>query len=460
MNEREIAIQSARALISNGQFVETLAHRVAIRSESQDNSRRSDLMSYLDGDIIPELNKMGFSSQVHRNPLAHGAPILTASRIEDPSLPTVLFYGHGDVQPGRPETWREGLDPWTLKQEGERLYGRGTADNKGQHSIVMAALQTVLKVRGTLGFNARFFLEMSEEIGSPGIDEFVYAHREELASDCVIGCDGPRTVRETPSIRLGSRGYKAFSLNVNLREGSRHSGHWGGLLRDAGLILAQALASLTDRNGRILVKGWLPKSVDARSRKLLAGVPFDESLADAGWGEPGLTALEKSCLWTSFSVTAFITGNPDKPGSEVQGSARALCNIRYTVDVPEEDLLPALRRHLDGLGFDDVEIREERNGTGVRPSRTDPDNRWVRECKRSIEATLGKAPMVLPNGSGTLPSCYFQDYLGIPVIWIPHSYPECGQHGPNEHALIPLLEEGLALMTGLIWDLGSGTTAD
>lgn len=459
MYTRETAIEDARAEIASGKFIKDLARRVAIRSESQDLSRRGDLMSYLDTEIIPTLARMGFSTEVHENPVAHGAPILTASRIEDPALPTIMFYGHGDVQPGRPETWRDGLSPWILTQEGERLYGRGTADNKGQHSIVLAALEVILKGRGALGFNARFFLEMSEEIGSPGIDEFVWAHREALASDCFIGCDGPRTVRAIPSIRLGSRGYKAFSLNVNLRDGSRHSGHWGGVLRDAGLVLAQALASLADRNGRILVQDWLPKSIDPRSRTLLAGVPFDETLADAGWGEPNLTALEKSCLWTSFSVTSFITGDPNKPGSEVQGHARALCNIRYTVDVAAETLMSALRKHLDDHGFTDVEIREERNGTGVRPSRTDPENVWVQHCIGSIEATLGKTPMVLPNGSGTLPSCYFQNYLHIPVIWIPHSYPECGQHGPNEHALLPLLEEGLALMTGLIWDLGSAPSA-
>ena len=296
---------------------------------------------------------------------------------------------------------------------------------------------------------------MSEEIGSPGIDEFVDAHRQALAADCFIGCDGPRTVREIPSMRLGSRGYGAFSLNVSLRNGSRHSGHWGGILRDAGLILAQALSCLADRNGRILVKEWLPKSIDPRSRALLAQVPFDDSLADAEWGEPGLTPLEKTCLWTSFSVTSFITGNPEKPGSEVQGQAKALCNLRYTVDLDADRILPALREHLDAYGFQDVEIRQERNGTGVRPSRTDPDNPWVQLCKSSIETSLGKSPIILPNGSGTLPSCYFQNYLNIPVIWIPHSYPDCGQHGPNEHALIPVIDEGLALMTGLVWDLGN-----
>ena len=157
---------------------------------------------YLSEEICPTLERLGFTWQVHENPVAHGAPILTAERIEDPARPTVIFYGHGDVQPGRPEKWREGLSPWILHQEGERIYGRGTADNKGQRSIVLSAIETVLKGRGQLGFNARFFLEMSEEIGSPGIDEFVDAHRASLVADCFIGCDGPRTVRDLPSMRL------------------------------------------------------------------------------------------------------------------------------------------------------------------------------------------------------------------------------------------------------------------
>lgn len=454
MTDRDTAIGCAKATISDGSFLKTLEERIAIRSESQDPAQRPAIMHYLQAQIIPQLERMGFTHQIHENPLPHGAPILTAARIEAEDLETVLFYGHGDVQPGREEKWRDGLSPWQLKVEGERVYGRGTADNKGQHSMVLAALETVLATRGRLGFNAKFFLEMSEEIGSPGIGEFVDAHRALLAADCFIGCDGPRSVPDLPALRLGSRGYKAFSLNVDLRDGSRHSGHWGGILKDAGLILAQALSSLADRNGKILVADWLPNSVDPRARKLLETVPFDSSAADAGWGEPGLTTLEKICLWTSFSVTAFLTGNPEKPGSEVQGHARALCNIRYTVDVSEEDLLPALERHLQAHGFSEVKVQVERNGTGVLPSRTDPEDPWVGFCAGSITATLGKTPTILPNGSGTLPSCYFQNYLEIPVIWIPLSYPGCGQHGPNEHMLTSLFDEGISLMTGLIWDIG------
>ncbi len=119
--------------------------------------------------------------------------MLLATRIEDPGLPTVLGYGHGDVIRGLDDQWTKGKGPWVTAREGDRLYGRGTADNKGQHTINLAALQAVLEERGRLGFNAKFMIEMGEEAGSKGLNELVSAHREDFAADVLIASDGPRT---------------------------------------------------------------------------------------------------------------------------------------------------------------------------------------------------------------------------------------------------------------------------
>jgi acetylornithine deacetylase/succinyl-diaminopimelate desuccinylase-like protein len=173
------------------------------------------------------------------------------------------------------------------------------------------------------------------------------------------------------------------------------------------------------------------------------------------WGEPGLTRPEKMFGWTSFIVLAFITGQPDRPVNGVQPMARATCQIRYTTDVDPNRFLPGLRRHLDAHGFEQVKI-VERPGEVFPASRTDPANPWVGWAVGSIGKTMGGRPIVVPNGAGSLPSDLFVRHLGVPTIWIPHSYTGCKQHGPDEHVLAPLMQEGLQIMTGLFWDVADG----
>ncbi|MGI9450068.1 MAG: M20 peptidase family dipeptidase, partial [Geminicoccaceae bacterium] len=162
--------------------------------------------------------------------------------------------------------------------------------------------------------------------------------------------------------------------------------------------------------------------------------------------------------WTSFIILAFITGRPENPVNGVQPDASARCQIRFTADADYTKFLPALRNHLDAHGFEQVEIRPvERNF--FTAWRTDPDNPWVDWTMKSIERTVGYPPNLMPNSSGGLPSEIFARNLDLPVIWIPHSYGGCKQHGPDEHLLAPMTREGLAIMTGLFWDLGEGTLA-
>jgi acetylornithine deacetylase/succinyl-diaminopimelate desuccinylase-like protein len=167
---RAAAIAAAEAYFDDGGFAADLARRVAIPTESQVEGRASALAAYLGDEIAPSLKRLGFESRIFDNPV-RGGPILIAERREESAATTVLGYGHGDVIRGLEPQWRDGLDPWTLEQRGERLYGRGTADNKGQHSINIAALATVLKTRGKLGFNAILLIETGEEVGSPGLRE-------------------------------------------------------------------------------------------------------------------------------------------------------------------------------------------------------------------------------------------------------------------------------------------------
>ena len=169
MTEQQ-AMQQAIRYFDSGEFQRLLARRVACATESQRADRDGELNHYLQQEIAPQLAALGFTLHFIDNPAAANAPFLVATRIEEATLPTLLLYGHGDVVFGDDENWRDGLNPWQLIEEGDRWYGRGSADNKGQHCVNLAALEQVYQARGgRLGFNCKILFEMGEEISSPGL---------------------------------------------------------------------------------------------------------------------------------------------------------------------------------------------------------------------------------------------------------------------------------------------------
>lgn len=453
---RESAIERAERYFDTGTFRDDLARRVAFRTESQVPESRPQLRIYLEHEIAPAFRRMGYATEILPNPVAEGGPFLVATRHEDDRLPTALSYGHGDVVRGLEGRWRRGLDPWTLTVEGERWYGRGTADNKSQHLINMLALETVIAERGRLGFNSTFMLETSEEIGSPGLLEFCAAYKDTLAADLLIGSDGPRLARDRPTIFGGTRGTLSFDLVVDLREGGHHSGNWGGILANPGVILANAIASIIDAGGRVLARDLVPRGIPDPVRAALADCVVEGGAEgpaiDAWWGEPGLTVAEKVFAWNTFEVLAFCTGDPENPVNAVPPKASARCQIRFTVDVPWQGFLPSLRRHLDARGFRAVAIAPCPDVMAA--TRLDPEHPAAVWASASVERTTGKKPALLPNLGGSLPNACFTDTLGTPTVWVPHSYASCSQHAPDEHVLAPLMREGLRIMTGLFWDMG------
>ena len=454
---RDAAIGRAAAHFDSGAFVRDLGARVACRTESQDAGRAAELRAYLDEQIAPALAALGVSTRIVANPVAGAPPLLIGERIESPALPTVLTYGHGDVVRGQDERWSAGLSPWTLAQRGERLYGRGTADNKGQHSINLGALGAVLAVRGRLGFNLKWLFEMGEETGSPGLAELAAAEREALAADVLIASDGPRLRADRPTVFLGSRGVANFDLSLALREGGHHSGNWGGLLRNPATVIAAAISSLVDGQGRILVAGLRPPPLPDAVRAALAdievgGSPGDPAI-DADWGEPGLTPAERVFGWNTLEVLALTAGNPAQPVNAIPPSARAHCQLRFVVGTDWQRLRAHVQAHLVAHGLSMVEVSEP---VTMAATRLDPDSPWVRFALASIARTSGRSPALLPNLGGSLPNDVFADILGLPTVWVPHSYPACSQHAADEHLLAPVAREGLQIMAGLFWDLGEG----
>jgi acetylornithine deacetylase/succinyl-diaminopimelate desuccinylase-like protein len=451
---RDAALRSAHQHFDSGAFATDLARRVAIRTQSQDPASGPALLAYLKDEIGPSLAALGFEFGVHDNPDGVHGPLLIAHRHEGDQLPTVLMYGHGDVIRGQDKSWTRGQGPWLLAQDGERWYGRGTADNKGQHSINIAALAQVLHTRGRLGFNVKWLIETGEETGSPGLADFC-TQRQALAADVLIASDGPRLRRDRPTVFLGSRGVANFDLSLTLREGAHHSGNWGGLLRNPGTVLANAIASMVDGHGRILVDALRPPPIPTNVRAALrdlqfGGDPGDPAI-DTDWGEPGLSPAERVIAWNTLEVLAYRTGNPDYPVNAIPHAAKAHMHMRFVVGTDVHDVAGTVRAHLAAQGFADVVVSQP---TLMAATRLDPDNPWVQFVLASIERSTGQAPALLPNLGGSLPNDVFADVLGLPTVWVPHSYPACSQHAPDEHVLAPVVREALGLMTGLFWDLG------
>ncbi|MEM6986298.1 MAG: M20/M25/M40 family metallo-hydrolase [Pseudomonadota bacterium] len=207
---REAAVDHAEDWVASGEFERELANAVACATESQVPGNAAVLTLYLSDHIAPRLAALGFACEIHDNPVHGAPPLLTAERFESATAPTLLGYGHGDVVRGQHAQWSNGRDPFVLRREGGRLYGRGSADNKAQHLINFAALEAVLRTRGRLGFNARFVVEMGEEVGSPGLSEFFTDNPQLLDADAFIASDGPRLQPDVPTVFLGAPAVATF----------------------------------------------------------------------------------------------------------------------------------------------------------------------------------------------------------------------------------------------------------
>jgi acetylornithine deacetylase/succinyl-diaminopimelate desuccinylase-like protein len=452
---RAEVIESASQHLHSGDFLDELDRRVAHQTESQSAGREKALRAYLEAELQPTLSELGFTTKLIESPIGKH-PYLLAEYKESASAPTILTYGHGDVVDGMVGEWRNNLDPWRLTSVGNRVYGRGTADNKGQHSINISALRAVREARGgRLGFNAKFIIEMGEEIGSPDLAQVCDSLRDELKADVFIGSDGPRLSADRPTIFLGCRGGLRIHLDVELREGGHHSGNWGGVLANPATILANAISSLVDGQGHLLLGEMKPPRLTNQIRAMLADVNVepteDEPALSANWGEERLSPAERLYAWNTLEVLAISSGNIDKPANAIPGRARAVLQLRFVVGTAIEKVVPAIQRHFDANGFSMVKVRAAQS---FAASRADLDSPWIKWVANSIRQTTGKDPAILPNFGGSLPNDVFSEVLGLPTIWVPHSYPGCSQHAPDEHILLPVTEEALRLMAGLFWDLG------
>jgi acetylornithine deacetylase/succinyl-diaminopimelate desuccinylase-like protein len=463
---RSGAIARGRHYVDGGAFESELTRRVAVRTESQkfpDPHALAECHRYLDTEMRPAFEAMGFTIAKFDNPVRGQGPVLLATRIENRNLPTVLGYGHGDVVRGLEDRWTKGQGPWVVAREGDRLYGRGTADNKGQHTLNMAALAAVMAERGgRLGFNAKFMIEMGEEAGSKGLKELVRANLAAFAADVLIASDGPRVKPDRPTLALGCRGAINFDLVVDLREGGHHSGNWGGLIANPGFVLAHALASIVGPSGELLVDELKAPPMSPAVREALADVEIDGGdkgpAVDAWWGEPGHSPAERVYAANTFNILTYWCGTPERPVNAIPPKAVANCQLRFVAGTDVAAIMPALERHLAAKGHRLVRVVPPPavNDGEFAASRTEPDHPWALMVRGSLQRSSNRKPAVIPSMGGSICNEIFTDDLRLPTVWIPHSYASCSQHWPDEHILMSLSRSAAELMAGLYWDIGAG----
>jgi len=367
-----------------------------------------------------------------------GHPVVYGEKITDPAKPTVLVYGHYDVQPPDPlNLWHSG--PFEPVIKDGKIYARGSADDKGQFYMHVKALETMVKT-GPLPTNIKFIIEGEEEIGSPNLAKFVASHKDLLKADVILISDTAMISLDTPSIDIGVRGLSYIEVEVTGPNRDLHSGVYGGAVANPITILAKMIASCHDENNHITIPSFYDGVVEATpaERKLMAAAPYDEAdyKKDLGvqalWGEKGYTTnertgirptLELNGIWGGYIGEGAKTVLPSKAFAKI--SARLVPNQSATVIT--EKLLNYFRQ----IAPPGVTVKAE-DHHGGEPYMTPIDSKAYQSAAKAIEAVFHKAPIPV-RGGGSIPICsLFEKELGIKIVFMGFGLDSDNLHSPNE----------------------------
>jgi acetylornithine deacetylase/succinyl-diaminopimelate desuccinylase-like protein len=406
-----------------------------LRSISTDPERAADVRAAADF-VAEALTRAGLTAEVHET-ARH--PVVTATSPRVPGAPTVLVYGHYDVQPPDPiELWRH--DPFEPTLEDGAIVARGASDDKGQVFAHVKAVEAMRELHGGLPLNVRFVVEGEEEIGSPNLAPFLRAHADALRADVALVSDGAMVAPGTPTLTYGLRGLAYVTVRVRAAGRDLHSGAYGGGVPNALFALATMLASLKDADGRVLVDGFYDSVVEVsdEERARLAQVPFDRDafMQDAGVratpGESGRGLLER--LWTRPTVDVHglgggFTGAGSKTVIPAEGVAKVSCRL-----VPDQDpevVVAQLRRHLEAAAPEGVEVEVVAEGLG-HPVITPLDHEAVRRTAGALERVWG-APVVYARSGGGIPVVVdLERILGAVPVLLDMGLEDDRLHAPNE----------------------------
>jgi len=367
-----------------------------------------------------------------------GHPLVYGEKIIDPSKPTVLVYGHYDVQPAEPlELWNSGpFDP--LIKDG-KIYARGSCDDKGQFYMHVKALETMVQTN-TLTTNIKFCIEGEEEVGSPNLGKFVAAHTDLLKADCVLISDSAMISLDTPSIDIGVRGLSYIEVEVTGPNRDLHSGVYGGAVANPVTILAKMIASCHDENNHITIPGFyddVAVSTD-EERKLMALAPYDEKeyKDDLGvkelWGEKGFSTNERTGIRPTIELNGIWGGYQGEGAKTVLPSkATAKISARLVPNQKSEKITEMLLTYFRKIAPASVTVNAFEHHGG-EPYMTPIDSKAYKAAAKAMETTFGKTPIPV-RGGGSIPICsLFEKELGIKIVFMGFGLDSDNLHSPNE----------------------------
>jgi acetylornithine deacetylase/succinyl-diaminopimelate desuccinylase-like protein len=379
-----------------------------------------------------------------------GNPVVYGDWLGADGAPTILFYGHYDVQPVDPlELWESPPFEATIR-DGE-IYARGSADDKGQVFMHFKAIEAHLKQNGKLPVNIKIILEGEEEVGSAHLDDFIRAHKGELAADVVVISDSPMFDRGVPSMCYGLRGLVYFQIDLRGSKTDLHSGSFGGAVANPAMVLAQVLAQMKDRGGRIKIPGFYDDVVPLtdEERKAWQSLPFNEKKyrKDFGipklFGETGYSTLERTWARPTFEINGLLSGFTGEGAKTVLPAvAMAKVSMRLVPNQHPDKIAKLFEDHVTKLAPKTVELKITRMHGG-KPWMTSYANPFVQAAARAIERGFGKAPVLTREGGSIPVVSTFQEELGLPSVLFGVGLPDENAHAPNEKLDVDNFHNGI-----------------
>jgi acetylornithine deacetylase/succinyl-diaminopimelate desuccinylase-like protein len=388
-----------------------------------------------------------------------GHPIVLGRWDKKPGAPTVLLYGHYDVQPPDPlDAWLS--PPFEPTVRDGRIYARGIGDNKGQHFAQLLAIESHLKVHGDLPCNVIFLLEGEEEIGSPHIADFVATHRDRLKADFVVTADGPIHESGTPTMTYGVRGMACFELRVRHASRDVHSGNFGGVVPNPIWTLVHLLATMKSEAGEITIEGLHDAIVPPTEleRAAAARLPLDLEEAKAGLEltrldmPPGRAYYDRLMFHPTLTINGFHGGYGGSGVKTVLPSeAFVKCDIRLVEAMTPDDVFAKVEAHVKKYA---PEVKFIPLG-GMLPSRVPMASPYGAIIRNAVELAQGVTPLEYPSMGGSLPDYVFTKVLGIPAFVVPYANADEANHAPNENMKIDCFFNGIRTGAALLECVGA-----
>jgi acetylornithine deacetylase/succinyl-diaminopimelate desuccinylase-like protein len=439
---------------SRQKFEDELGEFLRIPSVSARSEHKEDMARCADW-VRGKLEELGMAAEVIPT---RGHPIVYGELNEAGSdAPTVLVYGHYDVQPVEPlDEWE--TPPFEPSVRDGKMYARGTADDKGQIHVHMKAVEAYRESKGTLPVNMKFLFEGEEEVGSVNLEEFIKSNVERLACDAAVISDTPMLSPEYPSICVGLRGMVYMEVRLKGPSQDLHSGQYGGGVVNPANALAKIITKLKDDNGRITIPGFYAdvKALSEIERKSLAEVPMTEEdfrqeagVSALGDGEAGVHFIERIWRRPTLDVNGLLSGYTGE-GAKTIIPAKAMAKVSMRL-VPDQDpkvIRAAFESYVRSLTPEGVELEVEMHSDGL-PWTADPEGPLFRAAATAINAAFGRDPLFTGEG-GSIPIVpMIEQILDTPVLLLGFALPGCNLHSPNEWISLDLYHKGIETMTRL-----------